>query len=181
MTTLDFIKLARSASKKDKALMAIDLIGLYDFTDREQDRWTKMLVLFIANELTSLLKSKNCDVKGALHSRNQLMQDDVPKLVILCFFEIITTKLAKKILCLCWDEFIDVKKAIIDYDLLDDGLDDLVNEVLEQNQQIVKNYLNGVGTIAPLVGFCMKKTKGCADFNSVKQKLKDRLNNYVNR
>jgi len=136
---------------------------------------SKIVVNWITSELFSLLKENNIEIKNS-----PITPEHLGKLVKLIYGNIISGKIAKDVLI----EMYKTKKnpeIIIEQKGLKQVSDTseieiIVDEVLQENQQMVKQYLSGKEKLLGFfVGQSMKKSKGKANPKILNDILKTKL------
>ena len=136
---------------------------------------SKIVVNWITSELFSLLNENNIEIKNS-----PITPEHLGKLVKLIHGNIISGKIAKDVLIEMYKtkknpEIIIEQKGLKQVSDTSE-IENIVDEVLQENQQMVKQYLSGKEKLLGFfVGQSMKKSKGKANPKILNDILKTKL------
>ena len=135
----------------------------------------KIVANWITTELFSLLKEKNIEI-----SNSPISSANLGKLIKLIREDIISGKIAKDLLIEMFEskedpEIIIEKKGLRQVTDTSE-IENIVDEVLNENQKMVEQYLSGKDKLLGFfVGQSMKKSKGKANPKILNEILKQKL------
>lgn len=157
------------------------LISLEGVEGTEQEIWKKnktRLVKLVANWLINrLLPLGNL---ASNRTKFSITPENFAEFIILVYEKKVSSTLAQNILEKMFEQKKDVDRIISEYKLTSikdtDELNKIIKQVIEDNSDVVKKFLDGNQNIIQfLIGLVMKKTQGQSDPELVRKLLKKEL------
>lgn len=137
----------------------------------------KLLINFFLNDLLGNLEKYNLELREDLISPHEFAH-----LLLSYSQKKISSRVVKEAIELSLKGEIKIEDFIREKEIISEAevLDKIINEVIEENKKSVQDYLQGEEkAIEFLIGQVMKRTKGKANPEIVREIIKDKLKNYA--
>jgi len=142
-----------------------------------QEEALRLLINFFLNDLLGNLEKYNLELKEELISPHEFAH-----LLFSYYQKRISSRIVKEAIELSLKGEIRIEDFIREKEIISEAeiLDKIINEVLKENEKSIQDYLQGEKKVMEfLIGQVMKKTKGKANPEMVREIIEDKLKSYA--